>query len=159
MPKRQLGKLPPRYRFALNQYAETRCSKCPMCSRLTYMRKFPLLIHIDGFGLLTLGKTCRYCPKCEFIIAHQDDLEHFMTEIFSESHPEFVGNQYLVIGTVENKVWQQGMVEPLKIEEIWEHTADLKDHLALHYERRGWAPPDQETPGKHRKAHKKPSRK
>lgn len=159
MPKRQLGKLPPRYRFALNQYAETRCSKCPMCSRLTYMRKFPLLIHIDGFGLLVLGKTCRYCPKCEFIIAQQDDLEHFMTEIFSESHPEFVGNQYLVIGTVENKVWQQGMVEPLKIEEIWEHTADLKDHLALHYERRGWAPPDQETPGKHRKAHKKPSRK
>jgi hypothetical protein len=38
------------------------------------MRKFPLLIHMDGYGLLNLGKTCRYCAKCEFIIAHQDQL-------------------------------------------------------------------------------------
>jgi hypothetical protein len=115
-----------------------------MYSRLTYMRKFPLLIHIDGFGLLTLGKTCRYCPKCEFIIAHQDDLEHYMTEIFSESHPEIIGNDYFVVGTVETKVWREGMVEPLKIEKLLEHTADIKDRMVLHYEQRGWAPPDRE---------------
>ena len=157
MPKRQLGKLPPRYRFALNQYAETRWSKCPRCSKLTYMRKFPLLIHIDGFGLLILGKTCRYCPKCEFIIAHQDDLEHYMTEIFSESYPGVVGNEYLVIGTVETKAWREGMSKRLKIEEILEHTSDIRNHLVLHYERIGWGPPDQEAPGTHRKAHKRPS--
>src|SRR5208283_2519256 len=145
MPKRQLGKLPPRYRFALNQYAETRWSKCPMYSRLTYMRKFPLLIHIDGFGLLILGKTCRYCPKCEFIIAHQDDLEHVMVEIFSESHPDVTGNFYLVIGTVERKVWQEGMIEPLTMEEIRYHTADIKEYLVLKYEPGGWAPPDREA--------------
>jgi hypothetical protein len=52
------------------------------------------------------------------------------------------------------------MIDPLKIEEILEHTSDIKDDLVLHYERRGWAPPDQETPGKVRRAHnKKPSRK
>ena len=155
MPKNQLGKLPPRYRFALNEYAETRWSKCPICSGLTYVRKFPLLIHIDGFGLLTLGKTCRYCTKCEFIIVHQDDLEHYMTEIFSESHPDVVGNEYFVVGTVETKVWRKGMVEPLKIEKLLEHTADIKDRMVLHYEPRGWVPPDQETPediGKNSKA-------
>jgi hypothetical protein len=51
------------------------------------------------------------------------------------------------------------MIDPLKIEEILEHTSDIKDDLVLHYERRGWAPPDQETPGTHRRAHKRPSRK
>ena len=121
------------------------------------MRKFPLLIHIDGFGLLTLGKTCRYCPKCEFIIAHQDDLEHYMTEAFSESYPEIIGNDYFVVGTVETKVWREGMVEPLKIEKLLEHTADIKDRMVLHYEQRGWAPPGQEAPGTHRKAHKRAS--
>jgi len=114
--------------------------------------KFPLLIHIDGFGLLTLGKTCRYCPKCEFIIAHRDDLEHIMTEIFAESNPGVVGNEYLVIGTVETKVWKGGMVEPLRIEKILEHTADVKEYLVLHYEQRGWAPPDPEAPESTRKA-------
>ncbi len=63
MPKRRLGKLPPRYRFALNQYAETRWSKCPICSWLTYVRKFPLLIHIDGFGLLIFGKNMPLLPE------------------------------------------------------------------------------------------------
>src|SRR5208283_1969459 len=111
----QLGKLPPRYLFALNQYAETRWSKCPKCQSLTYMRKFPLLIHVDGFGLLALGKACRYCPQCEFIIAHQDDLEHILTEIFSESHHEVVGNEYFVIGTVDKKVWQESLDEPMKL--------------------------------------------
>lgn len=159
MPKRRLGKLPPRYRFALNQYAESRWSKCPRCRRLTYMRKFPLLIHVDGYGLLIFGKTCRYCPKCEFIIAHQNDLEHYMAEIFAESHPEVLGNEYLVIGTVEKRAWREGMVEPLRIEEILEHTSDFKDHLVLHYEQRGWVPPGQEIPGTHRRAQKRPPRK
>jgi hypothetical protein len=108
------------------------------------MRKFPLLIHIDGFGLLTLSKTCRYCPRCEFIIAHQDDLEHYMTETFSESYSEIIGNDYFVVGTVEAKVWREGMVEPLKIEKLLDHTADIKDRMVLHYEQRGWAPPDRE---------------
>ncbi|MGO9018266.1 MAG: hypothetical protein ACLQVJ_07935 [Syntrophobacteraceae bacterium] len=80
-----------------------------------------------------------------------------MTEIFSESHPDVVENEYLVIGTVETKVWREGMIESLKMDEILEHTSDIKDHLVLHYEHRGWAPPDHEKPGTLRKAHKRPS--
>jgi hypothetical protein len=74
-----------------------------------------------------------------------------MTEIFGESHPDIVGNEYLVIGTVETKVWREGMTEPLKIENILDHTADIQDHLVLHYERRGWAPPDHEKPETNRR--------
>ncbi len=109
------------------------------------MRKFPLLIHVDGYGLLNLGKTCRYCPKCEFIIAHQDDLESVMAEIFSASYPDVVGNEYLVIGVVEQKVWKRGLVEPFRIEEIIENTSDFKEHLVLRCDPGGWVPPGYKT--------------
>jgi len=144
----RIGKLPPRFSFALNQYIQTRWSRCPKCGKLTYMRKFPLLIHVDGFGLLNLGKTCRYCATCEFIIAHQNDLEHILTEIFSESYPAVIGNEYQVIGTVETKTWREGMIEPSTIEFILEHTADIKEYLTLRYEPRGWLPPDPVAPAR-----------
>ena len=105
------------------------------------MRKFPLLIHVDGYGLLNLGKTCRYCAKCEFIIAHQDQLESVMAEIFSGPYPEVVGNEYLVIGVVEQKVWKRGLIEPLHIQELIENTSDFKEHLVLGCDPGGWVPP------------------
>ena len=140
MAKKRLGKLRPRYRFALNPYSYMRWSKCPKCNRLTYMRKFPLLIHVDGYGLINLGKTCRYCPKCEFIIAHQDDLEHVMAEIFSAFCPEVVANEYLVIGVVKQKVWKRGLTEQSGIREIIENTSDFKEHLVLRCDPGGWFP-------------------
>jgi hypothetical protein len=61
----------------LNPFAGTRLSTCPKCDELTYPRKFPLFVHVDGWGPLALGKTCKYCPRCELIMCHQDyvDLE------------------------------------------------------------------------------------
>jgi len=38
--KKTIRKLRPRYRFALNPFSYMRWSKCPKCSRITYMRKF-----------------------------------------------------------------------------------------------------------------------
>ena len=119
-------------------------SKCPKCSRLTYTRKFPLLIHVDGYGLLNLGKTCRYCSKCEFIIAHQDELESVMAEIFSALCPEVVGNEYLVIGVVVQKVWKRSLVEQSGIEELIENASDFKQHLVLSCDPAGWVPPGHE---------------
>lgn len=68
----KIGELPRRYSFILNQYSETRLSKCPKCEKLTHPRKFVMFIHIDGWGPMALGKTCRYCSRCEMIIVHQD---------------------------------------------------------------------------------------
>ena len=76
MTKHTIGKLPPRYTFILNPYQDTRLSKCTICRKPTHMRKVALLIHIEEWGLLALGKTCRYCSHCELIIAHRDELEH-----------------------------------------------------------------------------------
>src|SRR5262245_29022925 len=96
--KTTIGKLPPRYAFVLNPYSDYRFSKCPNCDKLTYPRKFALFIDVKDWGPLTLGKTCRYCPRCEIIIAHQNDLEDELTRCFERLGPEVIGNEYLVLG-------------------------------------------------------------
>jgi hypothetical protein len=89
MAKKSIGKLPPRYSFILNPYADVRLSKCPRCQKLTYLRKFALFIHIDAWGPMALGKTCRYCSRCELIMAHQDELEAQLAHSFSQIAPEY----------------------------------------------------------------------
>ena len=71
----RLGKQPPRYRFFLNPYADARFMKCPQCVGKTRQRKLPLVIHIDPLQLVSLNKTCGYCPRCDLLIAHRDELE------------------------------------------------------------------------------------
>ena len=138
MAKHRFGHLPPRYTFALNPYQETRLSKCPRCDRATYPRKFPLLIHVDDFGPLVLGKTCRYCSRCELIIAHQDELEGVLAELFSERAPQVIGNRYFVLGTVERKAWREGLDKDGRLEAIRPHAADIKKYVELKYEPARW---------------------
>jgi hypothetical protein len=102
---KKFGKLKPRYSFILNEHDEYRASKCVKCDKLTFLRKFVLLIHIDDAGLISLGKTCRYCAKCELIVVHQSELEAELAYKFETLKPEVVGNDYLVLGTVDKKFW------------------------------------------------------
>jgi hypothetical protein len=83
MTKTKIGKLPPRYKFILNEYPGERLSKCPLCKKPTHERKFALLIHIDEWGLMVFGKTSKYCSKCELIIVHQHELEAELAYSFS----------------------------------------------------------------------------
>lgn len=138
--RRTIGKLPPRYAFLLNPYSDVRLSKCPKCDRPTHPRKFALLIHIEGWGPLVLGKTCRYCTPCEIIIAHQDELEAELTLSVSRLAPGCVGNDYLVLGTMDRKTWQAGLRGgPRALDDALGHVAEFKKHLELHVEG-GWGP-------------------
>src|SRR5438105_15688393 len=75
---RRLGKQPPRYRFFLNPYTDVRFTTCPQCRGKTRQRKLPLVIHIDPLQFVALNKACRYCPRCDLLIAHQDELEAWL---------------------------------------------------------------------------------
>ena len=135
--------MPPRYGFILNPHAETRLSKCPRCEKLTYPRKFAFLIHVDGWGPMALGKTCKYCSRCELIMMHQDELEAELTYSFSKFAPEVIGNEYLVLGTIEKRVWQKGVKgEGTEVGEILKHVADFKKVYDLEYDPGGWCPAD-----------------
>ena len=124
--RRTIGRLPSRYAFALNPYTDVRFSRCPTCHKLTSYRKFPLLIHLEGIGLRVLGKTCRYCPRCELIITHKTELETELARIVSSPTSEITDDSYLVIGTVNLKTWQRALQTPLPINHILDQTADFK---------------------------------
>ena len=145
MAKRRIGSLPPRYSFILNPYSDIRLSKCPQCDRPTHQRKFALLIHVEGWGPLALGKTCRYCARCELIMAHQDELEAQLAHSFSQIAPEVIGNEYLVLGTIDKKVWQEGLAGGGgELGEMLKHVADFKRVLKLEVEPGGWYPAERE---------------
>lgn len=135
----RFGKLKPRYSLILNQYSDFRASNCVKCEKPTFLRKFPLLIHIEGYELVTFGKTCRYCAKCELIVVHQDELEDELVYKFETLKPEIIGNDYFIIGTVDKNFWKKGLSgEPRTLEEILKHTADIRKYLNLEVESAGW---------------------
>lgn len=133
----QLGKQPPCYRFFLNPYQDERFTKCPQCESKMHQRKLPLMIHVEPMEMLSLNMTCRSCPHCDLLIAHQDHLEHFLASFFTEQKPEVMGNDYLVIGTLEKTAWRRGMQEPLSVQEMLEALHDFKEEVSFEM-RRGW---------------------
>jgi hypothetical protein len=141
MARERFGKLPPRYSFILNPYEDTRLSKCPKCDQPTRLRKFALVIHVDGFGLMALGKTSRFCPRCDLIMVHQDELEHELTVAFESRAPDVIGNDYMVLGTMDRKAWRRGLKsDDSTARGVLDHIADFEKYLDLHYESGGWYP-------------------
>ena len=128
--ERRLGNLTPLYNFFLNPYVDVRfTSSCPSCCGKTKQRKLPLAIHVSDWGMVILNKTCRFCPACELVIGHKDEIEDCLAQLFAESAPEVIGNGYLVVGTVERKDWRRGLTEPLTTAEMLAALHDFKDHL------------------------------
>ena len=74
---------------------------------------------------------------------HQDELEAELTYSFSKFAPEVIGNEYLVLGTIEKRVWQKGVKgDGTEVGEILKHVADFKKVYDLEYDPGGWYPED-----------------
>ncbi len=141
MAQKRLGKLPPRHDFILNPHGNLRLSKCPKCDRRTHPRKFALFIVVDGYGPMLLGKTCRFCTPCDLLMVHQDELEHELVVALEPRAPEVIGNEYVVFGTVDKKLWRKGLEgDPTQLGDILDHVADFKRELGLGYDPGGWRP-------------------
>ena len=135
-----MGAQPPRYRFALNPHRPLRFSACSDCGAKTKLRKLPLVIHVDGFGLVTLGKTCRLCVSCEILVAHQDEIDPLIQNLVGVTRPL---PDYLVLGTADRTFWRRGLRGPQPLAELIQNMADFKEHLRLEYTPGGWFPADQ----------------
>ena len=95
------------------------------------LRKFALLIHVDGNDLSVVGKTCRFCVRCELIITHQDEMEAVLAGWFSMRNPKVVGKPYLVIGTVEMRAWRDGLRRELSLGELNGRIFRIKKYISL----------------------------
>jgi hypothetical protein len=138
----RLGKLPPKYHFILNPHRETRVHTCPNCDKKMHQRKLPLFVHVDPLIPIILGYTCRYCPDCDLLVAHQDEIENLLTQILSDIAPDAVGNDYIVLGTVERDFWRQGMKTPNSVAELPDHLHDFIEVWTLKFRPAGWYPDD-----------------
>jgi len=85
-------------------------------------------------------KLVGIAPKGELIIVHQDELENIMAAMFAQHAPQFLGNDYVMLGTVEKKVWQKGLQEKVTLDAIREHAADFKRHVTLEAQPAQWVP-------------------
>ncbi len=98
---RQIGKQPPRYHLFLNTYRDTRFTTCPRCNMDTQIDIISLVIHVSPVSTTIVDKFCRFCDTCDLLIVHQDELDRRLAATLMESDPELVGNDYLIIGTVD----------------------------------------------------------
>ena len=137
----RIGKQPPRYKFFLNPYQDARFTRCPKCEAKTRQKKLPLVIHIDDWGMFVLNKTCRFCPGCQLLIAHQDELEGYLAAFFEQQAPEVVGNDYLVIGTLDRADWKRGAQGIVTTEKMIDRLHDFEDVLRFELAPR-WMPPN-----------------
>ena len=84
-----------------------------------------------------LNKSCRLCPGCDLLIVHQDELEAQLAIAFGQRAPEVVGNDYLVLGTLDRTDWRRGTKGQLMVGDLFEHLHDFADVRRLELAR-GW---------------------
>ncbi len=118
-----------RHYFFLNPYQDCAFTKCPQCNAKTKVRKYPLVIHIEPQQLFLLNKQCKYCVACDLIITKQFEIEQQLTIGLFEIDPGIIGNDYLVMGTLDKKDWRKREKESRHPSEILKKMYAFKDHL------------------------------
>lgn len=129
-----------RYRFFLNPYPDMAFIKCPKCEAKTKQRKVPLVIHIEPGTVFVLNKTCRYCEKCDLLIARQAHIEAIMAAAFETRAPEIVGNKYDVIGTMDRRDWREGAGVEIPAMELLDRVYVFEDVWHFDVDPGGWYP-------------------
>jgi hypothetical protein len=121
-----------RHKFFLNTYSDCGFTKCPKCDAKTKIRKYPLVIHVEPKQMLLLNKKCKYCPGCDLIIAKKQELESLI--------PPLSQNEYLVMGTLERKDWQEGNKGSLPSSEVINRMYIFKNVWDFEVIPAGWYP-------------------
>lgn len=127
-----------RHKFFLNTYSDCAFTKCPKCDTKTKVRKFPLVIHIQPQQLFILNKQCKYCERCDLIIAKKQELESLMTAGFIQSNPKIIGNDYMVMGTVDRKDWKEGNQNAIAPSEMLDRVYVFQDIWDFEVIPAGW---------------------
>ena len=106
----------------------------------------PLFIFVEPVHPTTINKHCRYCPKCDILIAHQDELERMLVLAYEKRNPKIIGNKYLVLGTLDSSSWRKREKQPLLLENIEKYVHDFKEYLDVEYTPPHWGPADEKSP-------------
>jgi hypothetical protein len=135
--RNRLGAQAPRYAFILNAHTDSRFTRCTRCETRTNLRKFPLVIHVEGFGLVLLGKTCRLWLRCDTLVVQKAELDDLLRTVASVQEPE-----YVVLGTIDRYVYRRGLSGGASLDDVNEHMADFKSYWRVDVRPSGWSPKD-----------------
>jgi hypothetical protein len=94
-----------------------------------------LVIHVNDFGPVILGKTCRFCLRCDTVIAHKVELDKLLSTVVKTSQPE-----YLVLGTADRATYRRGLAGSATLEEVVAHMSDFKSYWNVEITPAGWYP-------------------
>lgn len=143
----QFGDAPPQYDFLVNPYPDMKLTSCPFCEAKTGQKKLPLVIHIDPMQLISLNYTCRYCRACDLLIAHKHEIELLLTDMFRQMDPSMIGNDYLIMGTMDKAAWRRNATQPVPPNQAFASIHDFNtvyEELRMHEQ--GWFQGDQAPP-------------
>ncbi len=144
--KNKFGSLQSKFNFSLNPYPELRFSKCPDCEKKTGQRKRPLFIHVEPHNPILLNYTNKYCSHCDMLIGHKHEIEHYLKMAFEQIKPDIIGNSYVLIGTVEPKVWKGNVIQQAPLNKLRNYVHDFKSIQTISMTMGGWFPKDKEPP-------------
>ena len=124
--------------FYLNPYENEAFTRCPKCGEKTKLRKYPLFIHIEPNQPLCLNKSCKYCEKCDLIIGKQGEIESLMSACCENLDPSLIGNNYLVVGTLDKADWRRFSKQTTYPKDTIEKVYIFKDVMQFEVVRGGW---------------------
>jgi hypothetical protein len=76
------------------------------------------------------------------MILHKDKLENLLVIAFEQRRPDMIGNEYLVIGTVERSFWLRTLKEPVEPKTTLANLHVFKKVVTFERPRWEWVPPD-----------------
>ena len=96
-----------------------------------------MVIHVEGIGMVLLGKTCRLCLRCDTLVVHKAELDDLLRTVINVPQPE-----YVVLGTIDKHVYRRGLSGGASLEDVKEHMADFKSYWKVDVTSAGWCPKD-----------------
>jgi Zn-finger nucleic acid-binding protein len=132
-----------KYKFYLNPHFEYKWTKCPNCDDPTRVRKFCLVNHYKEKAnqfhqLLSINKSCKYCPKCDLIICQKIELEKILSNLLEGNKIIFNQANYSIFGTMEKKDWLMVQQKNMNPREVLNLTSQFKDILDFEIRPAGW---------------------
>ncbi len=132
-----------KYYFYLNPHEEYKWTKCPKCDNKTKLRKYCLMIHYGdktaNFNqLISLNKSCKFCPYCELIIGQKSEIETYLSQLIPGLGLRFNQKNYFVFGTMDRKDWRKSQKEPLNQRKALDIIFQFKDILDFDIRPAGW---------------------
>ena len=132
-----------KYYFYFNSYDFYKWSRCLQCDGNTKLRKFCLAIHYadkkkNYHQLISINKSCKFCPKCELIIGQKSELDDLVKQISQQVNLKFNTENYFAFGTMEKKDWKRSQEEALDQREAIKLVNPFKDVLEFEIRPGGW---------------------